>query len=51
MQDTYQGRLFSSDLLTESAVAIEEFERLKVLEGFRDGSSFSGNAKKHAVST
>jgi len=51
MQDTYQGRLFSSDLSTESAMAIEEFERLQALEGFRDGSSFSGNAKKDAVST
>jgi hypothetical protein len=50
MQDTYRGRLFSSDVLTESAMAIEEFEQLKALEGFRDGSSLSGNAKKDAVS-
>ena len=32
-------------------MAMEEFERLKVLEGLRDASGLSGNAKKDAVST
>ncbi len=32
-------------------MAVEEFERLKALEGLRDASNLSGNAKKDAVST
>ena len=32
-------------------MAVEEFERLKALEGLRDASRLSGNAKKDAVST
>ncbi len=32
-------------------MAVEELERLKALEGLRDASSLSGNAKKDAVST
>ena len=32
-------------------MAVEEFERLKALEGLRDASSLSGNAKKDVVST
>ena len=33
------------------AVEVEEFEGLKALEGLRDASSWSGNAKKDAVFT
>lgn len=32
-------------------MAVEEFERMKALEGLRDASRLSGNAKKDAMST